>query len=40
MLASEWVQVSAGLSVAIIGAVLLATVAASLWQQRTPGPAH
>jgi TerC family integral membrane protein len=40
MLASEWVHVSAGVSVAIIGAVLLATVAASLWQQRTPAPAR
>ena len=40
MLASEWVHVSAGVSVAIIGAVLLATIAASLWQQRTPGPAR
>ena len=38
MLASEWVHVGAGVSVAIIGSVLLATVAASLWQQRTPSP--
>jgi tellurite resistance protein TerC len=31
MLASEWVQVSAGVSVAIIAVVLLATIAASVW---------
>jgi tellurite resistance protein TerC len=30
MLANEWVQVSAGVSVAIIGAVLFATIAASV----------
>ena len=36
MLASEWVHVSAGLSVTIIGAVLLATIAASVWQRSTP----
>ena len=36
MLASEWVHVSAGLSVTIIGAVLLATIAASVWQTSTP----
>ena len=30
MLATEWVQISAGVSVAIIGAVLLATIAASV----------
>jgi tellurite resistance protein TerC len=35
MLASEWVHVSAGVSVAIIGAVLLATIAASVWQKST-----
>ena len=33
MLASEWVHVSAGVSVAIIGVVLLATIAASVWQK-------
>src|SRR6476661_6747185 len=33
MLASEWVHISAGLSVTIIGAVLLATIAASVWQK-------
>src|ERR1700740_2141934 len=33
MLASEWVHVSAGLSVAVIGVVLLATVAASVWSK-------
>ena len=33
MLASRWVQVSAGLSVAIIGVVLLATIAASVRQK-------
>jgi tellurite resistance protein TerC len=36
MLFSEWVQVSAGVSVAIIAAVLLATIAASAWQKNTP----
>jgi tellurite resistance protein TerC len=36
MLASEWVQVSAGVSVAIIAAVLLTTIAASVWQKSTP----
>ena len=35
MLADDWVHVSAGLSVAIIGGVLVATIAASLWQQST-----
>jgi tellurite resistance protein TerC len=40
MLASEWVQVSAGVSVAIIAAVLLTTIAASLWQKSTPVPAQ
>jgi len=35
MLASEWVHVGAGVSVAFIGAVLLATVAASVWQKST-----
>ena len=39
MLASEWVHVSAGVSVAIIAVVLLATIAASLWQKSTPVPA-
>src|SRR3977135_1333414 len=36
MLASEWVQVSAGVSVAFIAVVLLATLAASVWQKSTP----
>jgi tellurite resistance protein TerC len=40
MLASEWVHVSAGVSVAIIGAVLLATIAASVLQKSTPVPAQ
>src|SRR6266852_1915265 len=40
MLASEWVQISAGVSVAIIGMVLLATIAASVWQKSTPVPAR
>ena len=40
MLASEWVHVSAGVSVAVIGAVLLATIAASVWQKSTPVPAQ
>jgi tellurite resistance protein TerC len=40
MLASEWVQVSAGVSVAIIAAVLLVTIAASVWQKSTPVPAQ
>jgi TerC family integral membrane protein len=35
MLASEWVHVSAGVSVAIIGVVLLATIAGSVWQKST-----
>ena len=39
MLASEWVQVSAGVSVAIIAAVLLVTIAASVWRKSTPVPA-
>lgn len=34
LLASEWVHVSAGLSAAIIGAVLLATIATSVWPKR------
>ena len=38
MLASEWVHVSAGMSVAIIGAVLVATIAASVRQRRPPVP--
>jgi tellurite resistance protein TerC len=37
MVASEWVQVSAGASVAIIAVVLLATIAASVWQKSPPG---
>jgi tellurite resistance protein TerC len=40
MLASEWVQVSAGMSVAIIALVLLATIAASVWQKSTRARAH
>ena len=36
MLASEWVPVSAGVSVAVIGVVLLTTMAASVWQKSTP----
>src|ERR1700687_5917524 len=40
MLASEWVQVSPGVSVAIIAVVLLATIAASVWQKSTPVPAQ
>src|ERR1700741_24710 len=37
MLASEWVHITAGLSVTIIGAVLLATIAPSVWETSTPG---
>jgi tellurite resistance protein TerC len=40
MVASEWVQVSAGVSVAIIAVVLLATIAASVWQKSNPVPAQ
>ena len=40
MLASEWVHVSAGMSVAVIGVVLLTTIAASVWQKNTPIPAQ
>jgi predicted tellurium resistance membrane protein TerC len=40
MLASEWVHVSAGVSVAVIAVVLLATIAASVWQKSTPVPAE
>ena len=40
MLASEWVHVSAGVSVAVIAMVLLATIAASAWQKSTPVPAR
>jgi TerC family integral membrane protein len=40
MVASEWVQVSALVSVAIIAVVLLATIAASVWQKSTPVPAQ
>lgn len=40
MLASEWVHVSAGVSVAVIGLVLLATIAASVWQKSTTVPTH
>jgi tellurite resistance protein TerC len=40
MLASELVQVSPGVSVAIIAVVLLATIAASVWQKSTPVPAE
>ena len=39
MVAGEWVQVSAGVSIAIIAVVLLATIAASVWQKSTPVPA-
>ena len=39
MLASEWVHVSAGASVAVIGVVFLVTIAASLWQKSPPVPA-
>ncbi|HET9832748.1 MAG TPA: TerC/Alx family metal homeostasis membrane protein [Vicinamibacterales bacterium] len=35
MLANGWVQVSAGVSVAIIGVVLFVTIAASVWQKST-----
>ena len=35
MLVADWVHVSAALSAAIIGAVLVATIAASLWRQST-----
>jgi tellurite resistance protein TerC len=38
MVASEWVQVSAGASVAIIAVVLLTTIAASVWLKSTPTP--
>jgi len=40
MLASEWMHVTTGLSATIIGAVLLATIAASVWQKSTPVPAQ
>ena len=40
MLVSEWVQISAGVSVATIGEVLLATIAASVWQKSGPVPAQ
>ena len=33
MLASEWVHISAGVSVAVIAVVLLTTIAASVWQK-------
>ena len=33
MLASEWVPISAGMSVAVIAVVLLTTIAASVWQK-------
>jgi len=36
MLVSDWVHISAGVSVTIIGAVLLVTIAASVWQRSTP----
>jgi tellurite resistance protein TerC len=39
MVAGEWVQVSAGVSVAIIAVVLLATIIASVWQKSPPVPA-
>ena len=34
MLVSEWVHISAGVSVAVIGVVLLATIAASVWHKK------
>ena len=40
MMASAWVHVSAGASVAVIGVVLLATIAASVWQKSTPVPSQ
>jgi hypothetical protein len=40
MLAGKWVHVSAGMSVAVIGAVLLATIAASVWQMSSSVPAQ
>ena len=40
MVASEWVQISAGASVAIIAVVLLATIAASVCQKSMPVPAQ
>jgi predicted tellurium resistance membrane protein TerC len=40
MLASKWVEISAGMSVAIIGVVLLATIAASVRQKNGPAPAQ
>ena len=33
MLASEWVPISAGMSVAVIAGVLLTTIAVSVWQK-------
>ena len=36
MLTADWVHVSAGVSVAVIGLVLLATVAASVWRRSVP----
>jgi tellurite resistance protein TerC len=36
MVGNEWVHVSAGLSVAIIGAVLAVTAAASVWKEKRP----
>jgi tellurite resistance protein TerC len=35
MLATDWIHISAGVSVLIIGVVLLATVVASLWRDNT-----
>jgi tellurite resistance protein TerC len=40
MLANEWVHISPGVSVAVIGVVLLATIAASVWQKSTPAQAQ
>lgn len=36
MLTSDWVHISPVVSVAVIGVVLLATIAASVWRGRTP----
>jgi tellurite resistance protein TerC len=37
MITSEWVHISPGVSVGIIAAVLLVTIAASLWPRRIVG---
>jgi tellurite resistance protein TerC len=36
MLSSDWIHINAGMSVAIIGGVLITMVAASVWQRSTP----